>query len=73
MESIEDSPPQSPQYEELLEVVTHAVDKLSIGWLAEKQAELQKSELDERFLPTKQLPPCQSLPFFPDIHTIRLV
>ncbi len=59
-----DSPPQSPQYEEILEVVTHAVAKLNIDWPAEKQAEPQKSKLDERFLRTKPLPPRLSLPFF---------
>ncbi|KAL0187594.1 hypothetical protein M9458_014693, partial [Cirrhinus mrigala] len=40
----------SPQYEELLEVVTRAVAKLNIDWPAEKQAEPQQSKLDERFL-----------------------
>ncbi len=69
VESIEYSPLQSPQYEELLEVVTHAVAKLNIDWPAEKQAEPQKSKLDERFLHTKPLPPRRSLPFFPDLHT----
>ncbi len=57
-------PPQSPQYEELSEVVTRAVTKLNIDWPTEKQNELHKSKLDERFLHTKLLPPCQSLPFF---------
>ncbi len=50
VESVEYSPLQSPQYEELLEVVTRAVAKLNIDWPAEKQAEPQKSKLDERFL-----------------------
>ncbi len=68
-ESVENSPPQSPQYEELLEVVTRAVAKLNIDWPTEKQAEPQKSKLDERFLRTKPLPPRRSLPFFPDLHT----
>ncbi len=49
----EDSHPQSPQYEELVEVVTHAVAKLNIKWPAEKQAEPQKSKLDECFLQTR--------------------
>ncbi len=65
----DDSPPQSPLYEELLEVVTRAVAKLNIDWPAKKQAELQKSKLDERFMRTKPLPPLRSLPFFPDLHT----
>ncbi len=56
--------PQSPQYEELLEVVTRAVAKLNIDCPAEKQAEPQKSKLDEHFLRTKPLPPRQSLHFF---------
>ncbi len=64
-----DSPLLSPQYEELLEVVTRTVAKLNIDWPAEKQAEPQKSKLDERFLRTKQLPPHRGLPFFPDLHT----
>ncbi|KAL0148139.1 hypothetical protein M9458_056541 [Cirrhinus mrigala] len=61
--------PQSLQYEELLEVVTHAVPKLNIDWPAEERAALQKSKLDERFLQSK--PPSQrrSLPFFPDLHS----
>ncbi|KAL0189459.1 hypothetical protein M9458_016558, partial [Cirrhinus mrigala] len=40
----------SLQYEELLEVVTCAVAKLSINWPAESQAEPQESKLDECFL-----------------------
>ena len=63
-----DSPPLSPQYEELLEVVTRAVDKLKIEWPAEKHTEPQKSKLDERFLRPRQPPPRRSLPFFPDLH-----
>ncbi|KAI2659093.1 Transposon Ty3-G Gag-Pol polyprotein [Labeo rohita] len=35
--------PQSVQYEELLEVVTRAVEKLKIDWPAESQAEPQRS------------------------------
>ncbi len=49
MESV-DEPPQSLQYEELLEVVTRAVDKLKIDWPAEQQTESRGSKLDERFL-----------------------
>ncbi len=69
VESVEDSPPQSPQYEELLEVVTCAVAKLNIDWPAEKLAEPQKSKLDEPILRTKPLPLRRSLPFFPNLHT----
>lgn len=41
------SSPQFIQYEELLEVVTCAVAKLKISWLAEKQEDCPKSKLDE--------------------------
>ncbi len=44
MESV-DEPPQSLQYEELLEVVTRAVDKLKIYWPAEQQTESRGSKL----------------------------
>ncbi len=33
----EDSPPQSRAYEELVEVVTRAVEKLNIDWTAERE------------------------------------
>ncbi len=69
MESADYSPIQSPQYEELLEVVTRAVAKLNIDWPADDQTEKQRSKLDERFLLSKSLPLCRSLPFFPDLHT----
>ncbi len=69
VKSIEDSPPQFPQYEKLLEVVIRVVAKLSIDWPAEKLSEPQKSKLDERFPHTKLLPPRWSLPFFPNLHT----
>ncbi len=55
VESADYSPIQS-QYEELLEVVTHAVAKLNIDWPADDQTEKQKSKLDERFLRSKSLP-----------------
>ncbi|XP_073708919.1 patr class I histocompatibility antigen, A-126 alpha chain-like [Garra rufa] len=43
MESLEDTPqpPRSPQYEELVEVLTHAVAKLNISWPAEQHHEPQ--------------------------------
>ncbi len=69
VESIEYSPPQSPQYEELLEVVIRAVAKLNIDWPTENQAEPQKSKLDEYFLRIKPLTPCWSLPFLTDLRT----
>ncbi len=40
----------SPQYEELVEVVTRAVAKLNIDRPAERQVEPQRGKLDERFL-----------------------
>ncbi len=64
-----DEPPQSLQYEELLEVMTRAVDKLHIDWPAEQQTESRGSKLDERFLRARPPPPHRSLPFFPDLHT----
>ncbi|KAI2658583.1 Transposon Ty3-G Gag-Pol polyprotein [Labeo rohita] len=63
--------PQSVQYEELLEVVTRAVEKLKIDWPAESQAEPQRSRLDERFLQSRPPSARRSLPFFPDLHTER--
>jgi len=35
----EDSTPQSPAYEELVEVVTHAVARLSIYWKVERHVQ----------------------------------
>ncbi|MCI4377585.1 hypothetical protein PGIGA_G00205140 [Pangasianodon gigas] len=64
-----DPEPQSPQYGELLEVVTRAVAKLNIDWPAESRPELQCSRLDEHFLRSRPPPPPRSLPFFPDLHT----
>ncbi|KAL0193306.1 hypothetical protein M9458_011602, partial [Cirrhinus mrigala] len=55
--AVEEPLPQSPQYEEILEVVTRA-----------EKAAPQKSKLDERFLWSKPPPPTRSLPFFPDLH-----
>ncbi len=63
------SPSLSPRNEELVEVVTRAVAKLNIDWLAECQVEPQRGKLDERFLRFKTPPPHRSLPFFPDLHT----
>ena len=65
----ERSPPHSPAYEELLEVVTRAVAKLNIDWPAEVQEATVKSKLDERFLQPRSQPLRRSLPFFPDLHT----
>lgn len=68
-ETVDLLPPQSIQYEELLEVVTQVVTKLNIGWPAEKQDEHPKSKLDERFLHYKWLPPPRGLSFSPDLYT----
>ncbi|XP_067241145.1 uncharacterized protein [Chanodichthys erythropterus] len=67
----EEGPPSSsPAYEELLGVVTRAVDKLNISWPETERGDLkQKSKLDERFLPAHSLPQRRFLPFFPDLHT----
>ncbi len=43
-----DLPPQSVLFEELLEVVTRAVDKLNIEW--PERRECPKSKIDKRFL-----------------------
>lgn len=58
----EDSPPLSPAYEELLEVVTRAIAKLNIKWTAEKQKAQKTSKLD------KHIPLCRGLSFFPNLH-----
>ncbi|KAI2644897.1 Transposon Ty3-G Gag-Pol polyprotein [Labeo rohita] len=42
LESVSEPLPQSPQYEELLEVVTHAVAKLKITWPAEEKSTPQR-------------------------------
>ncbi|KAL0195548.1 hypothetical protein M9458_009120, partial [Cirrhinus mrigala] len=69
LEDVKTEPlPLSPQYEELLEVVTRAVAKLNISWPAEEESTPQRSKLDERFLRNKNPPPRRSLPFFPDLH-----
>ncbi len=61
----EDSPPQSHAYDELIEVVSRAVEKLSIDWPAEREDIRSKSWLDERFLPSRAQPQYRGLTFFP--------
>ncbi len=61
----EDSPPQSHAYEELVEVLTRAVERLNIDWPAERECVRSKSRLDERVLPSRTQPQRQGLPFFP--------
>lgn len=68
MEETVDSPPQSLMYEELMEVVTHAVAKLNIEWPAEKQDARPKSKLDENFLKARSQLSRRGLSFFPDLH-----
>ncbi len=46
----EDLPPQSRGYEELVEVVTRAVEKLCIDWPAKREDVRSKGKLEERFL-----------------------
>ncbi len=46
MKSADYLPPQSPQYEELLEVVTRAFAKLNIDWPAEKQTQPHRGVKD---------------------------
>lgn len=65
----EDSPSLSPAYEELVDVLTRAVDKLHISWPSDKQSARPKSKLDERFLSSKTSPTSRGLPFFPDLHS----
>ncbi len=65
VESFNDVPSHSPQYEELVNVVTRAMAKLSINWPAQCHVEPQRGKLDERFLRFKTPPPHRSLPFFP--------
>ncbi len=52
----EDSPPQSHAYEELVEVVTRAVERLNINLPAEREDIRLKSRLDECFLPSRYHP-----------------
>ncbi|KAJ7990662.1 hypothetical protein DPEC_G00302720 [Dallia pectoralis] len=54
---------QSPANEELLEVLTRAVGKLNIEWPADRQESASTSKLNERFLPSRALPPRRGLPF----------
>ncbi|KAI2655955.1 Transposon Ty3-G Gag-Pol polyprotein [Labeo rohita] len=61
--------PQSPRYDELLEVVTRAVERLNLDWPEANLVDLPASRLDERFLRSQAAPSRRSLPFFPDLHT----
>lgn len=61
--------PLSQGYEELLEVVTRAVAKLSVDWPQDQQQVTPISKLDERYLKKRVQPQRRGLPFFPDLHT----
>ncbi len=45
MESVDDVPSHSPQYEELVDVVTRVVAKLNINWPVECHVEPQRGKL----------------------------
>lgn len=65
---IEESPPSTHTYEELLKVVTHAIARLNIDWLAEKQEVCQQSQ---RMLPTVYVTAfLLELTVFPNLHTV---
>ncbi len=57
----EDSPPQSRAYEELVEVVTRVVEKLSIDWPAEREHVRSKGKLDLPWGQAKQVAAFQKL------------
>ncbi len=62
-------PPQSVSFEEQLEVVTRAVEKLNIEWPADKERqEHPKSKVDKRLLRSRSPPPHRGLPFSPNLH-----
>ena len=52
-----------------MNVLSRAVEKLSIDWPVDRQESKHKSKLDERFLPSRSQPSRRWLPFFPDLHT----
>ncbi len=66
----ETAPSLSPQYKELVEVITRAVAKLSLDWPTERFIEPQRGKLDERHMQFKTSPSHRSLAFFPTV-TLR--
>lgn len=65
-------PTHSVVFEELLEVITCAVIKLSLDWPDEKFTVVQ-SKLDDYYLTSWHIPlTCRRLPFFPGLHTVVL-
>ncbi len=57
-------------YEELLEVVTRAVDRLHLDWPQEQETSKRSTQLDDRYLSGGQGegPQRRSLPFSGDLH-----
>ncbi|ROL55599.1 hypothetical protein DPX16_23616 [Anabarilius grahami] len=59
----------SPSYNELLEVVTRAVDKLGLEWDSNPVQNQAQSKLDDRFLMSRTpTQPRRPLPFFQDLR-----
>lgn len=54
--------------EGLMDVLSRAVEKLSIEWPADRQDSKIRSKLDDRFLSARPQPSRRCLPFFPDLH-----
>ncbi len=52
----EDSPSQSRAYEELVEVVTKAVEQLCIDWPAEREDDRSRGKLAKHILPSRAQP-----------------
>ncbi|KAM9440467.1 E3 ubiquitin-protein ligase RNF14-like [Clarias gariepinus] len=65
----ERSSKEDKEYEELLKVITRAVERLHIDW-PQEQAFPKRSKLDDKFLSGGQElePQRRSLPFFDDLH-----
>ncbi len=61
----EDSPPQSHAYEELVEVVKRAVEKLCIDWPAEREYVRSRGKHDKHFLTSCAQSQRRGLPFLP--------
>ncbi len=61
----EHSQPACPTYDELLDVMSHATEKLDLPW----KREPPRGRLDECFLSGHNRSACTSLPFLPDLHT----
>lgn len=64
-----DSPALSPQYEELVEVLTSAWRSLVSTCRPRSGKHSRKDKLDESFLQSESQPPRRGLTFFTDLHT----